>query len=627
MKKRITLIMSVICLLALVAVLASCGHEHAFKTEWEKDDANHWHKCDVEGDECAEVSDKAAHTFEKTSETAADCTVNGSIVETCTVCGYVKTTEVAAIGHEYSEVVIAPTCTEGGKTVVTCKRNGCDYKEEKNPTEVVPHSWIEATCASPKKCANCPLTEGEALEHEYQREVVAPTCISVGLTKVTCANCDYYAEEDKQDRLPHEYNKENPVAGVDYRVVKKPTCEDEGEGYYICKTCGNAHVKDENKIIIEPEGHGEFIETVIPPTCDLPGRTEVTCSKGCDYYVEKDEVPKNGHKYYMEDNAELGVHYNVTLDPTCTEKGERSYICTVEGCGLVATEADGKKEIEPLGHDWGVSREPWCGNDSHYEYTCQRTCRDVKCEETKTEKAETEVRHVYTIESIVEPATCVGYAQVRCINCEAVIEAYHDGEIGLPTNIHKYDVVQEMFDSTCTKNGYTVYGCSAGECNTTEIRDVKPLAAHTLSEVSEHGAVSCLVCNKSYIDITAVQESGSDKVCFGCGNDPCTCEGTSADWDGFKKPAEPTPITGGAEQTITSVGDVALSIGNGLIVINANGDGTATITVEVYNGDELVDTFELTGNLIVIDLYECPSVDKVIINTPVDATASFYKAV
>ena len=62
-------------------VLAALGH--AMKTEWSKDEAQHWHECSRTG--CAEKTDIAAHDFVKTA--AAD----GQYTFTCSVCGYTKT--------------------------------------------------------------------------------------------------------------------------------------------------------------------------------------------------------------------------------------------------------------------------------------------------------------------------------------------------------------------------------------------------------------------------------------------------------------------------------------------------------------------------------------------------------
>lgn len=57
------------------------------------DDNNHWYYCSV----CDTKFDQAAHTFEITSSTAADYGVAGSTTETCSVCGYVKTTSIPAL--------------------------------------------------------------------------------------------------------------------------------------------------------------------------------------------------------------------------------------------------------------------------------------------------------------------------------------------------------------------------------------------------------------------------------------------------------------------------------------------------------------------------------------------------
>lgn len=70
------------------------------------------------------------HSYEKTAETAPTCTENGSITYTCTECGdsYTDST-VAALGHDYTDVVTEPTCTEDGYTTRTCTRCGDSYTD------------------------------------------------------------------------------------------------------------------------------------------------------------------------------------------------------------------------------------------------------------------------------------------------------------------------------------------------------------------------------------------------------------------------------------------------------------------------------------------------------------------
>ena len=84
MKKILSLLLAVMMCFAVATTLISCGHEHAYKTEWSSDADNHWHDCT--DPDCTEPADKAAHSW--------DAGTVKSFVDTeyaCTVCGYKKT--------------------------------------------------------------------------------------------------------------------------------------------------------------------------------------------------------------------------------------------------------------------------------------------------------------------------------------------------------------------------------------------------------------------------------------------------------------------------------------------------------------------------------------------------------
>ena len=89
-------------------------------------------------------------------------------------------TEGSALGHTITDTVVAPSCTEQGFTAHTC--SVCGNIESDTYVEPTGHSWIDATCVSPKTCENCGLTEGsDPSGHDY----VDATCT----TPKTCKLC------------------------------------------------------------------------------------------------------------------------------------------------------------------------------------------------------------------------------------------------------------------------------------------------------------------------------------------------------------------------------------------------------------------------------------------------------
>lgn len=718
MKKKILLALSMLGVVSLLFVFASCGgHEHNFDTNWQTNETNHWHACTVE--ECVEKSDDALHSY-SVNEIPAKCGVAGKKTETC-VCGMTKETPIPALAHDVLENVVAPTCTENGYTELSCKREGCDYKEVTstvpaahtivetvvaptctetgytqrdcsacdfsevvNETAVIPHTYedktfaptcveqgynaqvckvcgdtlektnlvdalghdkrngtpVEPTCTekgyTPVTCTRCDFTEKvdfvDELGHDEQKgEPVLPTCTAEGYTPVTCSRCDYTGEADFVETVPHDYYMEDDAEeDTHYRVILKPTCDEPGQKVYWCFTCDDYPLDGENNLREIPAlGHDEQY-LVIPPDCKSKGTTEVTCSR-CDYYTTKDDVEPLGHTYYKADDAIEGTHFVVTLSPTCTEKGEKSYYCQVETCGELATDdTNGKGEIPALDHNWVVDVEPWCGNDSVYEYVCDRVCRETPCTETKTEEANEKVKHTYDSELVKVLETCVDYAIYECPVCYKDFTAYEGDTVGQPTGVHSYDGVHSVTSPTCTAKGYTTYICTAGACGLTENRDYTDIVPHTLSEISVNGTVTCYVCNKSYVDVTAEKVTGSDSLCI-CGQDPCICGGTSADWEGYAKPKEPMSITENEKFAIKEVewadGMHALTIGNGLIVLNGTVETEYTVVIYAEDGGEALATFNVSGIYVMIDLYLYETVGMVEITSTTDASVSFYKTI
>ncbi len=128
MKKFLSLMLAVIMCFAVATTLASCGHEHEFKTDWSSDATHHWHACT--DPECTEPADKAEHTWD-----AGTAKEFPNTEYACTVCGYKKTvaatTTVSAdqwtaamdLGENFS--IYAENVMPGdGKEVMIAKRAG-----------------------------------------------------------------------------------------------------------------------------------------------------------------------------------------------------------------------------------------------------------------------------------------------------------------------------------------------------------------------------------------------------------------------------------------------------------------------------------------------------------------------
>ena len=112
---------------------------------------------------------KVAHT----PGAAATCTT----AQKCMVCNTILT---AALGHSYSSVVTAPTCTNQGYTTYTC-HCGETYKGDYVNTSAHTPS-AAATCTSAQKCTVCNIQLQPQLAH-------TPGAAATCTTAQTCTDC------------------------------------------------------------------------------------------------------------------------------------------------------------------------------------------------------------------------------------------------------------------------------------------------------------------------------------------------------------------------------------------------------------------------------------------------------
>ena len=148
----------------------------------------------------------------KEDDVPATCTVGGSYDEVtyCKVCKTElnrthKTT--AAQGHdlEHHEAKAAACTEKGWGAYDTCKR--CDYTTY---VEIPAngHTWVNATCTTPRTCSTCKVTEGDALGHDWNEWVVTipATENAVGEKKRTCKRDASHTETDTIPMLTHTHS-------------------------------------------------------------------------------------------------------------------------------------------------------------------------------------------------------------------------------------------------------------------------------------------------------------------------------------------------------------------------------------------------------------------------------------
>ena len=145
------------------------------------------------------------------------------------------------------------------------------------------HSWNEATCTAAKECAVCHVTEGDALGHDYQGVVTAPTCTEGGYTTYSCS---------RKCGVDSYVGNRTAATGHSYSVtdIKNATCAEDGYVTYTC-TCGSKYTEVEMA-----SAHNYTSAVVTAPTCKSQGYTTYTCEV-CSATYKDDYTAMTDHTY------------------------------------------------------------------------------------------------------------------------------------------------------------------------------------------------------------------------------------------------------------------------------------------------------------------------------------------
>ena len=172
-----------------------------------------------------------------------------------------------------------------------------------------------------------------------------PTCTEKGVRTRTCTICG----EKRYESIAatgHKYSA--------WKETKAATCTAAGTQTRTCSVCKNV----ENKTI-KAKGHTEVADSAVAATCTTDGKTAGSHCSVCGKVIKAQTVIKaTGHKY---------GEWAVTKEPTCTEDGSQKRSCTV--CGNTETQT-----IKATGHKasgWMIDKQPDIGvkGSKHKECT------------------------------------------------------------------------------------------------------------------------------------------------------------------------------------------------------------------------------------------------------------------
>lgn len=262
---------------------------------------------------------------------AATCTELGTKTYTCTNCNTTRTEKISATGnHQNTELRDAKTatCIQEGYTGDTyCKDCGTKLSSGKTIAKT-DHIWDSgkitktATCkesgTKTYTCTSCNTTKTEEIpatgnhQNTEFRNVKEATCAQEGYTGDTyCKDCG------------EKLSSGETIAKTDHiwdsgRITKPATDTESGIKTYTCINCNTTRTEE---IPATGEHPNTEIRGAKSATCLEEGYTGDTYCKDCGIKLSSGTViPKTGH---------IWDEGTVTKAATCTEKGIRTYTCSV----------------------------------------------------------------------------------------------------------------------------------------------------------------------------------------------------------------------------------------------------------------------------------------------------------
>ena len=288
--------------------------------------------------------------------TEATCTEEGEKKFTCSICGDEKTEKVSATGHQHTEIrnKKEATCKETGYSGDTwCKDCGKKILSGQTIAKTENHSWdagkvtTKATCTEEGEktftCSICGDKKTEKVsatghQHTEIRNKKEATCKETGYSGDTwCKDCGkkILSGQAIAKTEDHSWNQGE--------ITKEPTCKEKGEKTFTCSICGNTKTE---KVSTTDHQHME-IRNQKNPTCKEAGYSGDTYCADCGVKISSGKTIAKTKNH----NWDGGV---ITTEPTCTERGEKTFTCTI--CGNTDT-----KKVNATGHSYGaykVVKEP-----------------------------------------------------------------------------------------------------------------------------------------------------------------------------------------------------------------------------------------------------------------------------
>lgn len=477
----------------------------------------------------AKWSDSHTHSWDSGVVTKQPtCTEAGTKTYTCTSCGKTKTTEIAATGHQHTGIrnKKEATCKEEGYTGDTyCTDCGAKVSSGQAIAKI-DHTWdngkvtTKATCehtgVRTYTCSVCGETKEEEIpktDHTYDEGTVTkkPTCTETGIKTYTCTVCGATKTEEIA-ATGHQH--------TEVRNEKEATCTETGyTGDTYCKDCG---VKLSSGEVISKKAHDYEVKDRQKPTCTTDGYVLSVCKVCGD--EKKETLPATGHQHTEIRNKKEATckAEGYTGDMYCKDCGEKL--------------SDGKTIAKTTEHTWDagkVTKAATCTEKGVKTYTC------TVCGATKTEEiAATGHQHTEVRNKVEATCTKEGYSgDVYCTDCGTKLSSGTE----IARKAHEYEE-RERNEANCKRNGYILFVCKV--CGD-EKREVLPKTDHQHTEIRNKveatctdegytGDTYCTDCGEKLSDGKKIPATGHIHIGY-LGKKEATCENDGYTGDAYCK--------------------------------------------------------------------------------------------
>lgn len=328
-------------------------------------------------------------------------------------------------------------------------------------------------------CENLPAPAAEHVHSWGEWEVTTPaTCTADGEKTRVCTLDPDHKETEKIDKLGHDYSDE-------WTVDLDATCEADGSKSRHCNNCDAK--ADATVIPATDHDWGDWTD-LTPATCTAAKTQKRVCNHNAAHTETRTVGEPLGHSW--DDGT-------VTTPPQLGVAGEKTYTCTVDGCGATKTEP-----VAALEHTHSYTGDWQKDGSGHW-----KVCDGDDCNEISAQAA-----HDWDDGVVTKPATCAA-AGVKTYTCETCGFVKTE-PVDVDPAAHDWGEWTVTTPATCTTDGVKTKVCAHDATHTqTEAiaatghtLTAHPAVAATCTEPGTQAYWTCGACGKTFSDADGENE-------------------------------------------------------------------------------------------------------------------------